>query len=87
MATETYTKGETAGGWIHVLKGKTPVALVHPKHVDKFIASDDMYEALRELLRESEQGNYDDVAPIASAQGLAQQALAKAKITAEETGR
>lgn len=45
-----YTKGETAGGWIHVSCGKTPIALVHPKFVDMFIAAPEMYEALKEII-------------------------------------
>jgi len=43
-----YTKGETAGGWAYILKGEMPIALVHPKHIDKFLASQNMYEALRQ---------------------------------------
>ena len=48
-----YTKGETAGGWIHIHSGKMPIALVHPKHVDKFLAAPDMYEALKEITETS----------------------------------
>jgi len=46
-----YTKGEIAGGWVYINKGKTPIALVHPKYVDKFLAAPDMYEALKEICR------------------------------------
>jgi len=47
-----YTKGEwrDGGGWIHILRDGMPIALVHPKHIDGFIASEEMYEALRELI-------------------------------------
>ena len=44
-----YTKGETAGGWIHISHNGNPIALVHPNHVDKFLAAEDMYEALESL--------------------------------------
>ena len=42
-----YTKGETAGGWIYIHSGKTAIAIVHPKHIDKFLAVPGMYEALK----------------------------------------
>lgn len=42
-----YTKGQIAGGWIHVSHGTKPIALVHPKYVDKFIAAPELYEALK----------------------------------------
>jgi len=67
-----FTKGETTGGWVYILKDKMPVALVHPKHVDKFIAAPDMYEALKRLVKETRpyayQGMLDE----------AEQALAQA---------
>lgn len=47
-----YTKGETAGGWVYILKGKTPIALVHPKHIDKFLAAPDLYEACKATIGE-----------------------------------
>ena len=49
-----YTKGETAGGWIHISHNGNPIALVHPNHVDKFLAAEDMYEALRWLLNDGD---------------------------------
>lgn len=45
-----YTKGGTAGGWVFIMKGNMPIALVHPSHVDKFIAAPDMYEALKNIV-------------------------------------
>ncbi len=45
-----YTKGEISEGWIHVSDYRTPIALVHPKYVDKFIVAPEMYEALKALL-------------------------------------
>ena len=53
-----YTKGETAGGWIYIHAGKMPVALVHPKHLDKFLAAPDMYEALKKLIPELKRRHY-----------------------------
>ena len=50
VSKEEYTRGEIAGGWVHISRGKMPIALVHPKYVDKFLAAPDMYEALKDLL-------------------------------------
>lgn len=41
-----YTRGEVAGGWIYIMRGKSPVALVHPRHIDEFLATPDIYKAL-----------------------------------------
>ena len=46
----SYTKGTTAGGWIYAMDNKgMPVALVHPKHIDEFLATPDLREALKGL--------------------------------------
>ncbi len=45
-----YTKGGTAGGWVYIQNGKLPIALVHPKYVDKFLAAPAMIEALKGVL-------------------------------------
>ena len=50
VGKEEYTKGRIAGGWVHISRGKMPIALVHPKYVDKFLAVPDLYEALVGLL-------------------------------------
>lgn len=42
-------------------------------------AAPDMLDALKELLRESDKGRYQDTKPIAWAQYAAQQAIAKAE--------
>ena len=78
-----YTKGETAGGWIHVLGNGNPVGLIHPKHVNKFLAVDDLYEACLIAINEIErlamvtgyvgEAHYPRIAQI-------KQALAKAKV-------
>ncbi len=70
-----YTKGEIAGGWVHVMMGKVPVALVHPKHVDKFLAAPDLYEALKELSKPLIPRTPEDSRLILKAE----QALAKAE--------
>ena len=46
----SFTKGGTAGGWIHILKDKQPVALMHPKYVDRFLAVDDLYDTCKMLV-------------------------------------
>lgn len=56
----SYTKGGIAGGWIHVRDGITPIALVHPKYVDEFIAAPALYEALEGILIESTPPHFDD---------------------------
>ena len=45
-----YTKGKTVGGWIYVLGNGNTVGLIHPNHVNKFLAVDDLYEACKEEL-------------------------------------
>ena len=42
----SYAKGKVAGGWTYIDEGKRPIALVHPRHVDKFLAVPEMHEAL-----------------------------------------
>ncbi len=54
----TYTKGETAGGWTYILRGKLPIALVHPKHVDTFLAAPKMAKALKLILEATMFDNY-----------------------------
>ena len=46
VGAKEYTRGEIAGGWVHISRGKTPIALVHPKYVDKFLAAPDMRKEL-----------------------------------------
>ena len=50
VGKEEYTKGRIAGGWVHISRGKMPIALVHPKYVDKFLAVPDLYEAGKDAL-------------------------------------
>ena len=57
-----YTKGKTAGGWIYILNREYPIALVHPKHFNKLLASNDMYEALKGLY-DMYQPEYDEFPP------------------------
>ena len=47
-----YTKGEIAGGWIHVSHGVTPIALVHPKYVDRFITIPEMCKLLHRIIHQ-----------------------------------
>ena len=72
-----YTKGETAGGWIHIHSGKMPIALVHPKHVDKFLAAPEMYEALKDIV--ADLTDIGDCRVTNHSFNLAAQALAKAE--------
>lgn len=78
-----YTKGGTAGGWIHISDGKLPIALVHPKYVDKFLAAPDMYEALKEITELAPRDKLRLPYAIQVVE-IAEKALAKAK---EEGGK
>ena len=49
VGEKEYTRGGIAGGWVHISKGKIPIALVHPKYVNKFLAVPRMYKALEAI--------------------------------------
>ena len=56
VGKKEYTRGEIAGGWVYISRGKTPIALVHPKYVDKFLAAPILYEALKNFVWDLKQG-------------------------------
>lgn len=80
-----FTKGKTAGGWVHINKGETSIALVHPKYVDMFVAAPGLYKVLKDFISANVAYHGQEFLadnayqPLTNAINKARQALAKAE--------